>query len=142
VKEHTDVILFDMAQLAFSRVGDGLLLRVEIANVGILAEVPLRKATSHREGIFEALDSMLATLEVPSSRGRWRKAALYNPLTAQVAFKAVPETVVYTDGRPLTIPAYGLQGALDDEVLRLDGRELPRLVADSRSTRTALAAHS
>lgn len=141
MEKHTDVILFDMAQLDFARVGDGL-LRVEIANVGLLAEVPLSESTSHREGIFEALDSMLATLEVPASRGRWRKVALYNPLTSQVAFKAVPETVVYSDGRPLAVPAYGLQGTLDDEVLHLDGRELPRLVADSRSTRAALAAHS
>jgi hypothetical protein len=144
VEKHTDVILFDMAQLSFGHVTSGTetLLRVELANVGVLAEILLPEGTSRREGIFQALDGMLATLEVPASRGRWRKVALYNPLTSQVAFGPVPETLVYTDGRALEVPAYGLRGVVEAGVLRVEGRELVRLKADARSTSIALAAHA
>lgn len=141
--KHTEIIVFDMAQLAISRrvTSDGPLLRVDLPNVGLLAEVPLDDETSHREGIFRALDSMLATLEIPSSKGRWCRVGLYNPITAQVALHPVPRTEVYTDGLELTIPAYGLPAEVVDQGLLLAARRLPLLVADTRSTRAALAAH-
>ncbi len=133
-----------MAQLTISRVRQGAddLVRVELANIGVLSEVPVHPGTSHREGVFRALDYMLAGLELPASDGSWRPIALYNPITHQIAHQAVPDTAVYTDGAALEVPLYGLAAMLEDDRLVLPGRSIPRLVADTRSTRLALAAHA
>lgn len=138
-----DIVVFDMAQLAISRrtAPENDLLRVDLPNVGTLAEVRIGRTVSRREGLFMALDDMLANLEMPSADGSWCRVALYNPLTLQIAFRSVPDTEVYTDGDPLEIPLYGATARLAGGALLLGSRELPRLVANVSSTRAALASH-
>jgi hypothetical protein len=139
-----NIVVFDMAQLAIARVttphGDAL--RVDLPNIGTLVEIPVVHEVSRREGVFRAMDAMLANLEMPSSDGRWCRVALYNPLTHQIAFEAVPRTKVYTDGLSLEIPLYGLPADVDDDGMTIGVRKLPRLVANASSTRSALASHS
>lgn len=132
-----------MAQLAVSRhpATAGDLLRVDLPNVGTLSEVLVEEGVSHREGLFLAMDDMLTNLEMPSADGSWCRIALYNPLTHQIAFRPVPDTEVYTDGASLEIPLYGLPARIDSDALLVGSRNLPRLVANVLSTRTALASH-
>lgn len=136
-------MVFDMAQLAISRhpAPAGELLRVDLPHAGTLTEVRIEEGVSRREGLFRAMDDMLANLEMPSADGSWCSVGLYNPLTHQIAFRAVPETEVYTDGSLLEIPLYGMPARLGDDVLHVGARALPRLVANVLSTRTALASH-
>jgi len=141
-----DIILFDMANLRFARHGspggDRPRLRVETPHVGVLLETALDEDVTRREAVFRGLDEMLASLELPTSTGSWCQVALYNPLTFQVSYRPVPETVVYTDGRPLEIPPVGLMGRLDDDVMTFGHRELGLLLPSARSTGHALAAHA
>lgn len=138
-----NIVVFDMAQLAVSRrpATGGDLLRVDLPNVGTLSEVRVEERVSHREGLFLAMDDMLANLEMPSADGSWCRIALYNPLTHQIAFRPVPDTEVYTDGASLEIPLYGMPARMDGEELLVGVRTLPRLIANVFSTRTALASH-
>jgi len=141
-----DIVLFDMAQLVLSRrrapeVGTDVVC-VDLPNVGTLIEVPVPSDVSRREGVFVALDTALAGLELPAAGGNWCRVALYNPLTRQVAVGPVPVTEVYTDGADLDVPVYGLQAALADGSLVVESRRLGRLSASVRSTRSALAAHA
>lgn len=141
--EGMNIVVFDMAQLAVSRRSStgGDLLRVDLPNVGTLVEVRVEEGVSRREGLFLAMDDMLANLEMPSADGSWCRVGLYNPLTHQIAFRPVPDTEVYTDGSSLEVPLYGLPACIEEEALLVGLRTLPRLVANVLSTRAALASH-
>lgn len=138
-----NIVVFDMSQLLISRrpVSEGDLLRVDLPNVGTLSETKISESVSRREGLFLAMDDMLANLEMPSVEGSWCRIGLYNPSTHQIAFRPVPHTEVYTDGRVLEVPIYGLPARLEEGTLLVGGRSLAHLVANVLSTRTALASH-
>jgi hypothetical protein len=141
-----DVIVFDLAQLQFrrtpARTGDGSVLSVHAAHVGLLFEATLDEDVSDREVVFRALDQMLATFELPTSDGVWCPVALANPFSHQVAFRCVPDTEVFSDGDPLDIPAFGAFAQMEGDVLVIGERVLPVVQPDARTTQASLASHS
>ena len=140
-----DVIVFDMSQFRFVRqtpVSDaGSVLRVEAPHAGTLGVYPLVEGVSDREAVFEALDDLLAHLEMPGRSGQWFKVALYNPLSCQIAFAPVPDTMVFTDQLPLDIPACGVTAVIEGDRMDVQGRLLSQLIPGMQSTQRALAAH-
>ena len=140
-----DIVIFDLTHLRMSLLPHGdatSLLRIEAPHIGVLANHVVAPGVSQREAVYRALDSMLATFELPSSEGKWCPVAFYNPLSYQIAYKSVPETMVYGDGHALDVHAFGSVAQLRDDVLVLQDIELPRIQLDAHTTKASLAAHS
>lgn len=133
--------MFDLSALTFRRSSTGT---VYLSFPGLQDALGCRprEGASERETVFEILDTALGELDVPAADGSWRRVALYNPLTAQVAVGAVPDTETFTDSEPLTLDLHGTYASLCGGVLVIGGRELPPLVPNSELVKRSLAAHT
>jgi hypothetical protein len=136
-----ELLIVDMANLAFRREGDGTHLVVAAPGLPELARVVLPEGMSDREAVFRGMDAVLGSARAATASG-WCRIGLYNPLSEQVAVDAVPSTVCFTDHRPVDIPAGGLLAVADSDGVRLpDGRELPAAEESLAEVQRALAAH-
>ena len=135
-------LILDMSSLDFYCDETLQVFKVSSRDLGDLVSIPYNIEWSDREAIYQGLNAVLATAVLPTMTGAWVKVALYNPISYQVAFRAVPETRVYSAGCLVNIPEAGTAGTVDDECIRLDGCVLEYVVPGVRSTRYAFESHA
>lgn len=127
-----------MGQLRFRRAAGKL--SVIAPSVGELVSVDVAANISSREAVFDALDEMLRSFEMPMVNG-WCSAALYNPISRQLAVGPVPDTKVFDAGSSLNIEPFGTIATLEHDEVVVGLRRLALHAPSTFSTRTALAAH-
>jgi hypothetical protein len=135
-----DLWVFDLASLRFRVDTDARTLSVTSAAGEMLASVAIPEGTSEREAVFLALDAALEAGRLIRDGGTL-EIGFANPFTNQVAVGAVPETVAYSDGEPLTIGATGIGADLRDGVLMVAGRELIPVETAMATVAAAISAH-
>lgn len=137
----TGIVVFDMAHLMFCRANG--LLTVSAPHVGVLAQFRCDDSCSDREAVFRVLDVVLCDVELPSADDSWCKVGLYNPLTFQIAFGAIPATVVFGDGFPIVVNSCGTVASISasGSSLLVAGRNVPVSHVSMREAQHALAAH-
>ena len=123
---HMNLLVLDLACLRFHRTGDEL--AVHAPDLGELARCRVAPGTSDREAVFQVLDEALAVARIPTSAGSI-PVGLYNPLSAEIAIGAVPDTESFTDTEPITLAAYGTIAEYVDGVVHVDGRTLRPVTA-------------
>jgi len=133
-----NIVIFDMSLLEFRRVGGRL--AVHAPAVGELLSVPAPADLPSREAVFDALDELLRSFELPLADG-WCRAGLYNPISRQVAVGPVPDTLVFDAVSALRLDAFGTLAEIEGDTLVVGARRIERLVPSMRSTQAVLAAH-
>lgn len=115
-------VLFDMGSLRFGMDAERRMLVVRTANMELLGSAAVPDGRSLGEAAFQLLDDLLDRCILP--RPGAPRVAFYNPITAEVAIGAVPNTQVFSCGDLLELDPAGSAATLVDGVLNLGKRLL------------------
>lgn len=139
------VIIYDVASLRYQWDSGRTTATASNAAGEVLASVDCAPGTSDREAAFLAMDAALAGARLRRTDARgvqsYRRVALYNPFTAQVALGSVPRTQVFSDGQALELEAGGSEAVVADGALWVGSRVLPTFEPDPLAVGAALSAH-
>lgn len=136
---HTQVLVIDLAVLRFEWGDARRSINAWTPARRLLATVAVAEGCSEREAVFNVLDAALAA-PVVTEHGP-AQLGLYNPFSAQIALSPVPDTLSYSDRRPIVLDEEGSIAELHGDVLVLDGRELEALEPNLAEVERAFAAH-
>ena len=143
-----DYVIFDLATVRYRFTAHRTSVSALAATGELLAVVELAPHHSEREAAFLAVDAALAGGRVQRHGERYR-VALYNPYTAEVCIRPVPDTLIFTDRTPLVLAPEGVTAELDANQRTIEvpagGPGLPRVLASVTptfaSTSRAILAH-
>lgn len=132
-------MLWDLGTLTYARPEP---TRVIVSAPGFpeLLVVSVPKVASDREAVFIALDHVLGQARVPEVGGMI-PVGLYNPLSADIAVGATPNTTTYGDGEPIALPHAGLIASVENDLLTVDDRVLLPRVTSWASVAASVGAH-
>jgi len=121
------IVIFDLATLRFRRSARGTSMSVVAASGEVLAVVDTLAIDRNEDAAYAACEHALATGNVARD-GELHKIALYNPYSAEISYKAAPDSQIFGDGEAHPIDIEGsvahIEDVEDGACIILDGKRI------------------
>jgi hypothetical protein len=138
---YVKIVVFDLSTLRY-RLSAKLGRVTALAPTGeILARVDVAPATSPREASYLAANAALDQGRVVRD-GETCRIALYNPYSGEASLNAVPATVVYSAGAPISLDEAGTTFEMKGDRLVSDETVMHVVAPSVARTSRAILAHS
>jgi hypothetical protein len=108
------IVIFDLATLRFRRSARGTSMSVVAASGEVLAVVDTLAIDRNEDAAYAACEHALAAGNV-EREGTLHKIALYNPYSAEISYKAAPDSEIFGDGEAHPIAVDGSVANIEDE---------------------------